>query len=447
MDEAHDDGTAAIARWLIADARLSLDPVGLIEAFCEQLTERGVPLGRLRAGQRLANPLASAWGVIWTRGAGAREYLVARTMLSTDAFFGSPFQFVVERRATFRRRLQGLDPERDHQVLHEMAAAGGTDYLAVPLEYGDGSVQALSLVSDGEDGFADWHLELIEDLRQPLAAALEPTAMRRSSASLLRTFLGEGPADAVLAGAIRRGDRRHIEAAILFADLRGFTTMSERLGEAELFRALDRYFEAVVEAVRGKGGDVLKFLGDGILAIFPVEAAGSRTAACRAALAAVDDARKALAEAEVDCASGVRRHPARRPGRLRQHRQPRPPRLHRAGPGGQPREPARGAREGARPAAPVLGRLRRGPRQATREFRSLPFKGRRRAAGSVRPARGARHYSVIRMLPMASSEARAPGGTTQVASYSSTMQGPWRGVARSARVSTGVSSQPASGPK
>jgi adenylate cyclase len=78
--------------------------------------------------------------------------------------------------------------------------------------------------------------------------------------------------------------------------------MSERLGEAELFRALDRYFEAVVDAVRGNGGDVLKFLGDGILAIFPVETAGSRTAACGAALAAVDDACKALTEAEVGAA-------------------------------------------------------------------------------------------------------------------------------------------------
>jgi adenylate cyclase len=296
MDEAHDDGQAAISRWLIADGRLSPDPVRLVEGFCDRLTGLGVPLWRLRAGQRLANPLAAAWGVIWTRGASAHEYLVARTTLSTDAFHGSPFQFVVERRATFRRRLLDLDAESDHQVLHEMAAEGGTDYLAVPLEYGDGSVQGLSLVSDGEGGFADWHLELIERLRQPLAAALEPTAMRRSSASLLRTFLGDGPADAVLAGAIRRGDRRHIEAAILFCDLRGFTTMSERLGEAELFAALDRYFEAVVEAVRGEGGDVLKFLGDGILAIFPVEAAGSRTAACRAALDAVDHARQALAE-------------------------------------------------------------------------------------------------------------------------------------------------------
>jgi Adenylate and Guanylate cyclase catalytic domain len=176
-----------------------------------------------------------------------------------------------------------------------IAAAAGTDCFAVPLEYGDGSVQGLGPVSDGKDGFADSHLELIEHLRQPLAAALEPTAMRRSSESLLRTFLGDGPADAVLAGAIRRGDRRHIDAAILFCDLRGFTGMSERLDEADLFAALDQYFEAVVEAVRGGGGDVLKFLGDGVLAIFPVEA--SRTDACRAALEAVAEARERLAGA------------------------------------------------------------------------------------------------------------------------------------------------------
>lgn len=286
---------AEIARWLIGEGRVSLEPVGLVTGFCERLVAQGVPLWRVRAGQRLANPLASAWGVIWTRdGAGTHEYLVPRTMLSTDAYYGSPFQYVVEGRQSFRRRLLDLGAD-DHQVLHEIAAAGGTDYLAVPLEYGDGSVQGVSLVSDGAGGFTDDHLDLIERLRQPLAAALEPTAMRRSSASLLKTFLGDGPAEAVLAGAIRRGDRRHIEAAILFSDLRGFTTLSERLGEEDMFAALDRYFEAVVEAVRDAGGDVLKFLGDGILAIFPVES--SRTAACRAALQAVGHARQKLAGA------------------------------------------------------------------------------------------------------------------------------------------------------
>ncbi len=289
---------AAIADWLIADARLNLAPLALIDGFCRRLLEQGVPLWRLRAGQAIANPLASAWGVIWTRdGAGSHEYTVARTTLATGAYHGSPFQHVIRVRRSFRRRLVGLDPERDHQVLLEMAAAGGTDYLALPLEYGDGSIQGLSLVADGADGFADEHLELIEALRQPLAAALEPTAMRRSSASLLRTYLGEGPAEAVLKGAIKRGDRRRIEAAILFSDLRGFTALSERLTEAALFDALDRYFEAVVEAVRAERGDVLKFLGDGILAIFPVEAAGSRAAACRAAVRAVERATRSLADA------------------------------------------------------------------------------------------------------------------------------------------------------
>ena len=290
---ADHDRVDEIAQWLIGEARLSLTPLEMIDRFCHRLVDLGVPLWRLRAGQRLANPLAGAWGVIWTRDdSHTHEYTVPRTMLSTSAYYGSPFQYVIERRQSFRRRLLDLDPERDHEVLHEMATVGGTDYLALPLEYGDGSVQGLSLVSDGKEGFADPHLELIERLRQPLAAALEPTAMRRSSASLLRTFLGDGPAEAVVAGAIQRGDRRQIEAAILFCDLRGFTMMSELLGEADLFAALDRYFEAVVEAVRGAGGDVLKFLGDGVLAIFPVRA--SRTKACRAALEAIQGAGERL---------------------------------------------------------------------------------------------------------------------------------------------------------
>ena len=295
---SEDEQIGEIARWLIGDARLSLAPLPLIDGFCRRLLAQGVPLWRLRAGQAIANPLASAWGVIWTRdGAGTHEYTVTTATLATDAFHGSPFQHVIRTRRSFRRRLLDLEPERNHQVLHEIAALGGTDYLALPLEYGDGSVQGLSLVSDGRDGFAASHLELIERLRQPLAAALEPTAMRRSTASLLHTYLGDGPAQAVLAGAIRRGDRRRIEAAILFSDLRGFTAMSELLDEAALFGALDRYFEAVVEAVRAEGGDVLKFLGDGVLAIFPVATCGDRPAACRAAMGAIERARDALAAA------------------------------------------------------------------------------------------------------------------------------------------------------
>jgi adenylate cyclase len=156
MDQAAEDhdAIAVIASWLIADARLNCAPLALIEGFCRRLLALGVPLGRLRAGQAIANPLASAWGVIWTRdGTGTHEYTVPRTLLATGAYHGSPFQHVIRTRQSFRRRLHDLDPERDHPVLHEMAAAGGTDYLALPLEYGDGSVQGLSLVADAAQGF------------------------------------------------------------------------------------------------------------------------------------------------------------------------------------------------------------------------------------------------------------------------------------------------------
>jgi hypothetical protein len=104
--ESVEKAADAVARWLIGEARVVCTPLDLIDGFCRRLVERGVPLWRLRAGQRLANPLASAWGVIWTRdGSNTHEYLVPRTMLSTSAYFGSPFQYVIEHRRTFRRRL------------------------------------------------------------------------------------------------------------------------------------------------------------------------------------------------------------------------------------------------------------------------------------------------------------------------------------------------------
>ena len=277
MDDGSEDRIKkAVARWLIGPARLGLAPVALVDGFCRRLLAQGVPLWRLRAGQAIANPLASAWGVIWTRdGAGTHEYTVPATMLATDAYLGSPFQHVIRTRQSFRRRLLDLDPEaRPPGAARD--GGRGRHRLSRP------AARIWRRLGAGAEpghrrpgGFADRHLELIERLRQPLAAALEPTAMRRSTASLLRTYLGDGPAEAVLAGAIRRGDRRRIEAAILFSDLRGFTALSERLDEAALFAALDRYFEAVVEAVRAEGGDVLKFLGDGVLAIFPIAAPAS----------------------------------------------------------------------------------------------------------------------------------------------------------------------------
>ena len=287
--------------WLIGPGRLSGDGVAIGEGYARRLVTAGVPLSRARFGQRLANPLLSAWGVIWTPEE-TSEYTVTRATLETGSWEGSPFQQVLADRSMLHKSLVGLDPDRDHSTYHELAAAGGTDFLAMVLEYGDGSAQACSFVTADPGGFARAHIDLIADTRHALAAAFEPVAMRRSSESLLRTYLGEGPAQAVIDGTIRRGEHRGLDAVVMFSDLRDFTAKSESWSDAALLRALDGYFEAVVQSVHAHGGDVLKFIGDGVLALFPVDRSDGHPDRCRDALAAA-----VAAIGAIDALNGERR--------------------------------------------------------------------------------------------------------------------------------------------
>jgi adenylate cyclase len=271
-----------LASWLAGPARVGLTPVEIVAQTCERLVHAGIPLWRVRLGQRLANPLIGAWGIIWVRGSGAKEYTVPRGMLATNSYTGSPFEHVVKTRTRFRRSLRHLDLVQDHPVLFELAAAGSTDYLALPYIYGDGSVQGAAFTTDAVGGFGPEDIAFIEELSPFLAAALEPAAMRRSTESLLQTYLGDGPARRIAAGAIRRGDQVEIEAAVLLTDLRGYTALAEQQSPDQLLERLDQYLEVIVEAVRAEHGDVLKFIGDGVLSIFPVEAGGQEEASARA---------------------------------------------------------------------------------------------------------------------------------------------------------------------
>ncbi len=270
------------ATWLVVTARVTLPPAEIVAQTCDRLVAAGIPLWRVRVGQRLINPLIGAWGVIWMRETGAEEYIVPRSVLATSAFTGSPFEHVIKTRTSFCRSLRDLDPARDHPVLFELAEDGSTAYLALPIIYGDGSVQGAAFTTDAPSGFSPAAMALIEELSPFLAAALEPAAMRRSAESLLRTYLGDGPAERIAAGAIRRGDQVAIEAAVLLTDLRGYTLLSEQLPPHELLERLGQYQELVVTAVRAEGGDVLKFIGDGVLSIFPVEGSGHEKASGRA---------------------------------------------------------------------------------------------------------------------------------------------------------------------
>jgi adenylate cyclase len=274
---------AAIVDWLIGPARQKATPREIVGGIAERLVDAGVPLLRVRVGQSVANPLISAWGVIWNRVSGPESYTVPRGILATDSYKGSPFEHVNTTRTSFHHSLENLVAGEDHSVLFELAESGSTDYLAIPILYGNGTSQVSAFTTDRPGGFHDAEVTLIESLAPAIGAALEPAAMRHSMASLLEVYLGSGPADRVGKGAFQRGQTTEIDAAVLITDLRDSTGLSERLTPDALLERLGAYFEIVVEAVRGQGGDVLKFVGDGVLAVFPADDDGREAACLRAA--------------------------------------------------------------------------------------------------------------------------------------------------------------------
>lgn len=275
----------SLNKWMMTTGRCSNDPIGIVSHFCTSLVESGVPLWRVNIGQRFANPLLIAWGIIWTPD-GAECYDVTHARMLTDGYIGSSFEYVFENQRPLHKSLRGLDPEKDHSSYLEFAEKGCTDFYATFLQYGDGSQHGCTFATQSENGFTPEHLEMIEAVRCGLSCALEPITMRKSTQSLLRTYLGAGPSDAVWNGSIQRGERTSLEAVVMFSDLRGFTTFSETESEQEVYEALDGYFDVIVQSVEKNGGEVLKFMGDGVLSIFPISDADCCAERCSDATSA-----------------------------------------------------------------------------------------------------------------------------------------------------------------
>ena len=285
---------AQLADWMMNEGRRSSDPVRIVSHFCTSLIEAGVPLWRVNIGQRFANPLLIAWGVVWTPEE-TESYDVTHARMLTDGYVGSSFEYILENRRPLHKSLRGLDPETDHISYLEFAELGGTDYYATLLYYGDGSLHGCTFVTRFKDGFSPRHLEMIEAALPALSSAMEPITMRKSSKSLLRTYLGNGPSEAIYNGTIKRGERTSLEAVVMFSDLRGFTALTDTADEENVFDALDGYFDLIVQAVEDNGGDVLKFMGDGVLSVFTIDAPRDRAHQCCQSVRAAQDALAGLA--------------------------------------------------------------------------------------------------------------------------------------------------------
>ncbi len=217
--------------------------------------------------------------------------------LETDPnYFNSPLAEVMRGGRTLRVRLEALDGPRDLAFYDEMRGQGMTDYIAQPLSFVNGERHAVTWTTGRPGGFTRREISALKAVRTPLARIAEIYALRRLASTLLDTYVGPNAGQRILAGQIRRGNVETIHAGIWLADLRGFTRLADMLPGDQLVRLLNDYFDALVISVEKHGGEVLKFMGDGLLAIFPA-VAEAEGPVCGEAMAAAREARVRMAEA------------------------------------------------------------------------------------------------------------------------------------------------------
>lgn len=286
---------------LIGGAIAGHDLPRLLAELCESLVAAGVPLSRASLGALLLNPQLDARHIVWRRGQGVHVQDTPRpTVRGSEVWRTSPFYELLQTGGRrLRRRFeagQGLD---ESPVLAEIAAHGATDYLALrtPVAVGLGQPQADDIYSswttDRPGGFAAEDLRLIDGIEPLLGLVTAARLNAAATEALLCAYLGADAARRVLGGAVERGRADTIEAVIWHSDLESFTRLTDTLPRSDVLELLNGYAEMLVEAIESTSGEVLKFTGDGILAIFR---AGQPAEACAAALTAWTRAHAQCAE-------------------------------------------------------------------------------------------------------------------------------------------------------
>jgi adenylate cyclase len=283
-----------LARWFVTEAYRITDTAALVTAAGEQLVAAGIPLYRLAYFQVTLHPELHGTGYAWRRGKGIEVGRAPHGLTRESRYRDNPLPPVFEQRKTIRIRLEHL-AEVQSPILRQLKEEGATDYVALPLIFTTGHVDALSVVSDRPGGFSMADLDRMYLLQFAFARLVEIHSLRDTAINLLDSYVGHAAGERILAGEVKRGDGRTIEAVIWYCDLRGFTRDSDRLPRDAIIALLNDYFGAMAEAVTAAGGEILKFMGDAMLAIFPVAETAARAGTARAALDAAEKASGAIA--------------------------------------------------------------------------------------------------------------------------------------------------------
>ena len=295
-----------IGEWIMSATLAGANEVAILSGVGERLNAAGVSLVRVSVATDLLDPTFDGRGVRWLRDQGGLEETFKRDdegTIVSENFPQSPFGFLLRSgRPTLRRRLDATYRRGEFPMLDKFQDQGVTDYLAFSVRVGEtlrlgkGEGITASWTTDVPDGFPNTQVELLAEIMPALTLAFMLRTTHRDARTLLTTYLGRHAADRVLAGNIVRGRAEPIRAVVWFSDLVGFTRISDNASADQVLALLNDYAQVQVEEIEAHGGHVLKFMGDGILAIFPDD---DRTIACTSALDAAASMRQRIAALNV----------------------------------------------------------------------------------------------------------------------------------------------------
>jgi adenylate cyclase len=287
-----------VVEWLDEGALSAKLPQDMLAQFCRRMVTQGVRLYRAGVFVRTLHPNVLGRGFIWQADRDSVEVNEANyDMLESEAFLKSPIRKVFFDQVEIRRRLADPACPIDFPILEDLQKEGVTDFVALPLRFLGGEVQASTFATRAPGGFSAAELRALKRLLPPFTRVAEIYANLRKARNILDAYLGPNAGEKVLAGQIRRGDGEDIHAVIWFCDLRDSTPLADSMSRREFLALLNEYFECVLGPVLERQGEVLRFIGDAALAIFPVDGrpGNGEAEACAKALAA---AREALARME-----------------------------------------------------------------------------------------------------------------------------------------------------
>ncbi|WP_264196468.1 adenylate/guanylate cyclase domain-containing protein [Microvirga lenta] len=364
------DRIDGIARWLAANAACR-SVEDLFSAFCEEIVRHDLPVWRASMGLEVLHPEVSGWLHVWTSETVSIRESARATAAVSPSYLNSPTRVVDETERPFRRLLDTPCP--DMPLLEELRLLGGTDYVMFPLPFLERTRTAvIAFATQRQGGFTPAEIEALEFAAILLSPSIERHVLRRIAVDLLDTYVGPRTGRRIIEGGVDRGAVELIEAALWFTDLRGFTRLSEEVPIDDVLGTLNVWFGIVGDVVEAHGGEVLKFIGDAVLAIFPTTSERSRKAACRDAMDAArafcdrvdaeNIVRAGSGKTELNFGSG----PSLRRSGLWQCRRTEALGLHGHRPRREPGKPPAGSGEEARIPGSRLQGLRAGDRRSAR---------------------------------------------------------------------------------